>query len=80
MSNNCTNSKLIQNLNEILDRYRKADPLLSPISPEDILKIQRALDKYIAQCNICTAKASGDYICLRIAANNMIRSLSLIHI
>ena len=79
MSNNCTNSKLIQNLNEILDRYRKADPLLSPISPEDILKIQRALDKYIAQCNICTAKASGDYICLRIAANNMIRSLPMIN-
>jgi len=66
-------------MNEILDRYRKADPLLSPISPDDILKIQRALNKYITHCKICSTKASSDYICMRIAANNMIRSLPMIN-
>ena len=71
----CNNNKLIQNIENILEDYKKSDPLITPLTNDDYRVINDAIAKYKVDCNVCANEGKGDYICLKHARSHLMRRL-----
>ena len=74
--NKCQNSDIVKLVNEILSSAKKSVfNNLTPISKSEIGKIQKALDNYNVDCEICINEGSNDYKCHAAAERKLIRAM-----
>lgn len=75
----CNDDSLVNEFTKLLEKIKKEPSLsLVSLSQSDITKTQNALNLYKKDCSYCMSNASGDYKCMQIAKQNLLRRIPMI--